>query len=81
MKDLKSQVYDSIEDLGSYIVNMEDLIDDLDNSTEVDYSSLYNCLKDIKSKLENVEDKFSDFENEVDDLHIEISNLLGKVGN
>lgn len=81
MKDLKSQVYDSIEDLGSYIVNMEDLIDDLDNSTESDYSSLYNCLKDIKSKLENVEDKFNDFENKVDDLHIEISNLLGKVGN
>ena len=81
MKDLKSQVYDSIEDLGSYIVNMEDLIDDLDNSTDVDYSSLYNCLKDIKSKLENVEDKFNDFENEVDNLHIEISNLLGKVGN
>ena len=47
MKDLKSQVYDSIEDLGSYIVNMEDLIDDLDNSTDVDYSSLYICLKDI----------------------------------
>ena len=81
MKDLKSQVYDSIEDLGSYIVNMEDLIDDLDNSTDVDYSNLYNCLKDIKSKLENVEDKFNDFENEVDNLHIEISNLLGKVGN
>ena len=81
MKDLKSQVYDSIEDLGSYIVNMEDLIDDLDNSTDVDYSNLYNCLKDIKSKLENVEDKFSDFENEVDDIHSTISNLLGKVGN
>ena len=81
MKDLKSQVYDSIEDLGSYIVNMEDLIDDLDNYTYVDYSSLYICLKDIKSKLENVEDKFNDFENEVDNLHIEISNLLGKVGN
>ena len=81
MKDLKSQVYDSIEDLGSYIVNMEDLIDDLDNSTDVDYSDLYDCLKDIKSKLENVEDKFNDFENEVDNLHIEISNLLGKVGN
>ena len=60
---------------------MKDLIDDLDNSTDVDYSSLYNCLKDIKLKLENVEDKFSDFENEVDNLHIEISNLLGKVGN
>ena len=81
MKDLKSQVYDSIEDLGSYIVNMEDLIDDLDNSTDVDCSNLYICLKDIKSKLENVEDKFNDFENEVDNLHIEISNLLGKVGN
>lgn len=81
MKDLKSQVYDSIEDLDSYIVNMEDLINDLDNSAESDYSSLYSCLKDIKSKLENVEDKFNDFENEVDNLHIEISNLLGKVGN
>ena len=81
MKDLKSQVYDSIEDLGSYIVNMEDLIDVLDNITDVDYSDLYDCLKDIKSKLENVEDKFNDFENEVDNLHSTISDLLGKVGN
>ena len=79
--NLKNQIYDSIDELNDGISSMEDLIQELDNTSDIDYYDLYRGLNVIKSSLENIEDKFSDFENEVDNIYITISDLLGKVGN
>ena len=79
--NLKNQIYDSIDELNDGISSMEDLIQELDNTSDIDCYDLYRGLNVIKSSLENIEDKFSDFENEVDNIYITISDLLGKVGN
>ena len=79
--NLKNQIYDSIYELSDGISSMEDLIQELDNTSDIDCYDLYRCLNVIKSSLENIEDKFSDFENEVDNIYITIGDLLGKVGN
>ena len=79
--NLKNQIYDSIDELNDGISSMEDLIQELDNTSDIDCYDLYRRLNVIKSSLENIEDKFSDFENEVDNIYITISDLLGKVGN
>ena len=79
--NLKNQIYDSIDELNDGISSMEDLIEELDNTSDIDCYDLYRGLNVIKSSLENIEDKFSDFENEVDNIYITISDLLGKVGN
>ena len=79
--NLKNQIYDSIDELNDGISSMEDLIQELDNTNDIDCYDLYRGLNVIKSSLENIEDKFSDFENEVDNIYITISDLLGKVGN
>ena len=79
--NLKNQIYDSIDELNDGISSMEDLIQELDNTSDIDCYDLYSGLNVIKSSLENIEDKFSDFENEVDNIYIRIGDLLGKVGN
>ena len=79
--NLKNQIYDSIDELNDGISSIEDLIQELDNTSDIDCYDLYKGLNAIKSALENIEDKFSDFENEVDNIYITISDLLGKVGN
>ena len=79
--NLKNQIYDSIDELNDGISSMEDLIQELDNTNDIDCYDLYRGLNVIKSSLENIEDKFSDFENEVDNIYIRIGDLLGKVGN
>ena len=79
--NLKNQIYDSIDELNDGISSMEDLIQEVDNTSDIDCYDLDRGLNVIKSSLENIEDKFSDFENEVDNIYITISDLLGKVGN
>ena len=81
--NLRKQVYDSISELDDKIDSMKDLIliQELDNTSDIACDDLYKGLNAIKSALENIKDKFSDFENEVDNIHITISDLLGKVGN
>ena len=59
--NLKNQIYDSIDELNDGISSMEDLIQELDNTSDIDCYDLYRGLNVIKSSLENIEDKFSDF--------------------